>query len=184
MTILSKLGLMRLSEHLSMLDRADRYLNDKDSEIRGLNDKYKRAVTDLAAQADEIAALKETFDLSQWEFHHGGPPDYESPLGCVYDAGIGYAYERLAEWLGVTEYEMGDGSEDYATDVGRTGANVLVAAGFVNDDGDLLTAADIKALIADAEAMRAKRKRDRDYQRAKATGQSVVQSDNGGGDRG
>ncbi len=57
MTILSKLGLMRVSEHLSVLDRADRYLNDKDREIRDLTDKYKRAVTDLAASREQAAEL-------------------------------------------------------------------------------------------------------------------------------
>lgn len=101
--------------------------------------KFKKAVADLAA-----------LDVTDWSSHFGGPPDGDSPLLCVYDAGIGYAYDRLAEWLGVADYEMGDGSEDYATDVGRTGANVLVAAGFVNDDGDLLSAAEMAALKADA----------------------------------
>jgi hypothetical protein len=75
-----------------------------------------------------------------WQFHAGPPPEYDSPLSQVYDAGIGYAWDRLAEVLGVTSYEGGDGSEDYATDVANTGRNILVAAGYADEDGNLLTA--------------------------------------------
>lgn len=85
-----------------------------------------------------------------WKFHSGPPPEYDSPLSQVYDAGIGYAWDRLAELLGVTDYEGGDGSEDYATDVANTGRNILVAAGYTNSDGDLLTAPDISASGGDA----------------------------------
>lgn len=127
MSVLKALGLMRVSEHLSMLDRADRYLNDKDREIRGLNDKYKRAVTDLAAQADEIAAFPEK-------------------LGAAIAMN-----KRLADSMASIEADRNHWRDQALRDA------------------------------PDAEAMRAKRKRDRDYQRAKATGQSVVQSDNGGG---
>ena len=118
--------------------------------------KFKKAVADL-----------EALDVTEWSSHIGDPPDGESPLLCVYDAGIGYAYDRLAEWLGVDDYELGDGSEEYATDVGRTGANVLVAAGFTNDDGDLLDAAELATLKADAQKWRNSLKRSRDRKASK-----------------
>lgn len=118
--------------------------------IRQQDARHRVAVTDL-----------EKLSVLNWASHIGDPPDGDSPLLCVYDAGIGYAYDRLADWLGVDEYEFGDGSEEYATDVGRTGANVLVAAGFVNDDGNLLTATDMAALKSDAEKWRARADREK-----------------------
>lgn len=120
MTILSKLGLMRVSEH----ERACRPLRERlfDSEQKRIhwqgeaneaNLKYKRAITDLAAQADEIAALKATIQ----EMHH----------------------ER-DEW------------------------GALVAS---NGDRIHELEEETLALRPDAEAMRAKRKRDRDMKAAK-----------------
>lgn len=184
--LLSLFGLMRVSEH----ERSVRALESQlvlrenafeaiEGERDRLSDEYKQAVADLEKQAREIARLKADFDLTPWKHCVGDPPDYESPLGCVYDSGVSYAYARLAEWLGVEDYEMGDGSEDYATDVGRTGANVLVAAGFVNDDGDLLTSDEFKALKADALAMRRKRQMDRD--RRKGSWLRALPSDRAGG---
>lgn len=111
----------------------------------------------LAALDSTPAPVGEDFDqkLSAmcdegWKFHAGPPPEYDSPLAQVYDAGIGYAWDQLASILGVTDYEGGDGSEDYETDVANTGRNILVAAGFTNADGDLLTAADIVRLATPA----------------------------------
>lgn len=130
------------------------YRDDRDDwrdKHNSVTAKFKKAVTDLAE-----------LDVSPWEFHCGEPPDYDSPLLRVYDAGILYAYQRLADRLGVEDFQTGDGSEDYATDVGQTGVNVLVEAGFVNDDGDLLTPVELAALKADALAMRRKRQMDRD----------------------
>jgi hypothetical protein len=86
-----------------------------------------------------------------WEFHAGEPPEYDSPLAAVYDAGIGYAYERLAELLDVTDYQGGDGSEDYATDVMNTGRNILIAAGYADDDGDLLKPAALRPIAPPAQ---------------------------------
>ncbi len=99
MTILSKLGLMRVSEHNSRVVRSFAELTEE-------KEKLKRATTNLAAQVE----VSRTLTSSNRELR-----------------------------------------------------------------------AELASLRPDAEAMRAKRKRDRDYQRAKATGQSVVQSDNGGG---
>lgn len=167
MNLLHTLGLMTRAEHEAAAEanerQADR-IRSLEGDVRRMTigrdawrsaakhweAKFKRAATDLAAM-----------DVTEWSSHIGDPPDGDSPLLCVYDAGIGYAYDRLAEWLGVDDYELGDGSEEYATDVGRTGANVLVAAGFVNEDGDLLTREDMAELKADAEAMRKKRDADR-----------------------
>ncbi|AJA07411.1 hypothetical protein SKP52_02380 [Sphingopyxis fribergensis] len=160
---LKALGLMRVSEH-ERIKNAEilRYTRLNDSlrnERNDAQDKFQRAATDLAA-----------LDVTEWSSHIGDPPDGDSPLLCVYDAGIGYAYDRLAEWLGVDDYEMGDGSEEYATDVGRTGANVLVAAGFTNDDGDLLGAAELNAMKHDAQKWRDYLKRSRDRKAGKKNG--------------
>lgn len=108
---------MRVSEHEQIVEQRNAVAH---AEFHGVHAKYKRAVTDLAAQADEIATLTEKL-------------------------------RRKAVLI-----ESAEASINYLK-------------------------AEINRLRPDAEAMRAKRKRDRDMEAAKATGRSVVQSDNGGG---
>ena len=50
---------------------------------------------------------------------------------------------------------------------GRTGDNVIVSAGFTNDDGDLLDAAELATLKADAQKWRNSLKRSRDRKASK-----------------
>lgn len=89
-----------------------------------------------------------------WEHSVGEPPEWDSPLLNVFDAGINYAAERMAEALGVTDYEWGDGSDDYASDVAMTFTNIMKAAGFTNEDGDLLTADRLASNAVDIERLR------------------------------
>jgi hypothetical protein len=128
--------------------------------LRGLPNRLGYGATQPAeaqGAGEDFDARLSTLCDEGWKFGDGPPPDYDSPLSQVYDAGIGYAWDRLAEVLGVTNYEGGDGSEDYATDVARTGQNILVAAGYANEDGDLLTAAELRAAAPKRETGKVER---------------------------
>lgn len=82
------------------------------------------------------AALREA--CKPWEYSTGEPPEWENPLRGVFEAGITYAVQRLARMLHVESYEGGDGEElNEALD--RELANVMRAAGFEDQEGDLLT---------------------------------------------
>lgn len=76
MSILSFLGLMKRAEHERIVANADdaaynswiKVANERDfyvSEYKALNAKFKLAATDLAAQADEIAANRQDADRVQ-----------------------------------------------------------------------------------------------------------------------
>ena len=69
-----------------------------------------------------------------WKHHVGDPPRDDSPLFAVFGAGIDYTERHLAELLGVSIYEGGDGSEDFRTDAGKTLLNILDAAGLYDRD--------------------------------------------------
>lgn len=80
----------------------------------------------------------ETLDeaCKPWRFHHGDPPSDDSPLSCVFGAGMAYTEALLAKHLGVGTYEGGDGSEDFDQDATKTLENILVAAGLYDpEDG-------------------------------------------------
>lgn len=51
-----------------------------------------------------------------------------------FDNGVTYAIEHLAQLLGVTGWQIREGSEDYATDVANTIDGVLELAGIRNDE--------------------------------------------------
>lgn len=64
-----------------------------------------------------------------WEHYTGEPPDDGSPLSGVFVAGMVYTERLLAQLLNVTDYEGGDGSEDFDIDATQTLRNILAGAG-------------------------------------------------------
>lgn len=75
MGLLKMIGLMTVAEHEALSSKADdaaynswiKVINERDfyvSEFKVLEGKFKRAATDLAAQAQEIAALRP--DAQSW----------------------------------------------------------------------------------------------------------------------
>lgn len=97
-----------------------------------------------------VDRLKEA--CKPWEDGIGDPPEWDSPLGCVFDAGVTYAIKKLAEVLGAKEWELCDGSESYDGDICATIASVMEGAGLVNADGDILTRERLSALSGDGMA--------------------------------
>lgn len=90
-----------------------------------------------------------------WEYCVGDPPEWDSPLGWVYDAGVSYALARLADVLGVSNYTPCDGSETYEGDVSGTAGNILRASHLVNGDGDILSADEVTQSQADSARIKA-----------------------------
>lgn len=113
--------------------------------VRSAHNRVDAVVEPSLAKADAIlATLSPSNDeaiLSDacrpWEHSVGDPPDYYSPLSQVFCAGLNYGAALFAKMLAVEDYEWGDGSEDYDSDATRTFFNIMIAAGYGNDDGDL-----------------------------------------------
>lgn len=63
MNLLKTIGLMRRAEHEAWLDTAGKSLVNSERDLKDMTAKFKRAATDLAAQAEEIAALRADCDL-------------------------------------------------------------------------------------------------------------------------
>lgn len=61
-----------------------------------------------------------------WEDSTAEPPDWDSPLHQVFDAGVTYAERLLAKRLGVTRYTACDGTESYDGDLGGTLCAIVV----------------------------------------------------------
>ncbi|MGW5957067.1 DUF3850 domain-containing protein [Methylorubrum thiocyanatum] len=69
-----------------------------------------------------------------WEFSIGEPPEYGSPLHGVFVAGMIYTERLLASLLSVSDYEQGDGSEDFDADATQSLRNILTGAGLWDVD--------------------------------------------------
>lgn len=72
-------------------------------------------------------------------------PEWDSPLHEVFQAGMSYMESLLAKRLGVTNYDACDGTESIDGDATGTLVNILIAAGYGNDDDGLLTANELRA---------------------------------------
>jgi hypothetical protein len=79
---------------------------------------------------------------------HGDLPDYDHPLRPCYESGIQYAVELLAKELGVDDYRICDGTEEFDGDLGGTLMNIVLAAMPKDDDGDPIWPRDLPAMLA------------------------------------
>ncbi|MER9912856.1 hypothetical protein NKJ71_19710 [Mesorhizobium sp. M0050] len=109
--------------------------------IAGMGAAYVRVTPPKVGSGELDAAGLEAI-CKPWEFGAGDPPDYDSPLTGVYEAGISYAFDQLAGMFNVKKYTGSDGAGTLEGDVAGTLQNILIAAGFVNADGDLAAPVD------------------------------------------
>lgn len=99
-----------------------------------------------ASQAQgEVERLTEPY-----KHHHGPLPDFDSPIACVFDAGVQYAVELLAKELGVTDWTACDGTEEYDGDLGGTLMNIVREAMPLNSDGERLWPSEVVAALSPA----------------------------------
>lgn len=98
-----------------------------------------RAVLDLLSRTTPTSAgTVDGVDLKEackpWEYHVGEPPDYESPLSAVYEAGADYALRMLARLVGVQTWTPAEAGESFECDFRGTLMNVLAVAGLYDDE--------------------------------------------------
>lgn len=85
----------------------------------------------------------------QWTKGSTEPPEWDSPLHGVFQAGISYTLNLVGSAVGATSWEGGDGTETIEGDVHVEVMNIMKAAGmFDDDDGAFATLAEIRRLRA------------------------------------
>lgn len=80
-----------------------------------------------------------------WGFH---PPS----LRCVFESGIDYAVRLLAKELGVDDWSVCDGTEEFDGDLGGTMINIVIAALPADPQGDPIYPSEIKTTISQLRA--------------------------------
>ncbi|MRI57765.1 hypothetical protein D8770_28295, partial [Methylobacterium sp. DB1607] len=134
-----------LREHLSYEDKLGFYA-DLSEGIREIVESALDLATPaprtdggMTAGEDAGAILEEA--CKPWEFSIGEPPEYGSPLHGVFVAGMIYTERLLASLLSVSDYEQGDGSEDFDADATQSLRNILTGAGLWDADENCPVAA-------------------------------------------
>ena len=93
-----------------------------------------------------------------WADFSGALPDYDHPLRCVYESGIQYAVNLLANVLKVDDYDVCDGSEEFDGDLGGTMFNIVLAAMPKDQHGDPMHPSEVRdaysALALDGDMVR------------------------------
>jgi hypothetical protein len=87
------------------------------------------------------------------------------------DEGATYVLKSLADVLGVTDWSIQNGSEEWEGDVDATMYSILVDAGVVDEEDNAVAthakitdlAAELAALRPDAQKWRGRKQADRDY---------------------
>jgi hypothetical protein len=87
-----------------------------------------------AAREPEAGKLREA--LEPFADYHGDLPDYDHALRPVYESGIQYAVELLAKILGVEDYDICDGTEEFDGDLGGTLLNIVIKTWPTDEHGD------------------------------------------------
>jgi len=103
------------------------------------------------AHAKEQAAGVSPEMLAPFADFHGDLPDYDSPLACVFDSGVQYAVDLLAKTLGVEDYQVCDGTEEYDGDLGGTLFNIVLAALPKDENDEELHPSELPAVITRAK---------------------------------
>lgn len=85
--------------------------------------------------------------VEPWSSFHGELPEYDHPLRCVYESGIQYAVELLAKELGVAEWDVCDGTEEFDGDLGGTMMNIVCEALPKDKHGDRMWPSQVTDLI-------------------------------------
>lgn len=85
-------------------------------------------------QWDRVAAAILTKACEPWELCFGDPPECGGPLHGVFVAGMIYTERLLASLLNLSDYEHGDGSEDFDADATQSLRNILIGASLWDAD--------------------------------------------------
>jgi hypothetical protein len=107
------------------------------------------ALTKRVAELEELEGA-----LAPFANHHGDLPDYDHPLRPVYESGIQYAVELLAKTLGVEDWEICDGTEEFDGDLGGTLLNIVIKTWPTDKHGDWLDLRDPETRAALSNAAR------------------------------
>lgn len=91
-----------------------------------------RLLSHIDALKAERDGLKEA--CAPWENGSTEIPDWDSPLHCVFQAGISYTLQQVGAAVGAESWEGGDGSETIEGDVHVEICNILKAADMYEDE--------------------------------------------------
>lgn len=86
--------------------------------------------------------------IEPYKDHHGPLPDFDSPVACVFDAGVQYAVELLAKELGVEDWTPCDGTEEYDGDLGGTLMNIVREAMPFDRHGERMWPSEVVASLS------------------------------------
>jgi hypothetical protein len=96
----------------------------------------------VAAATRLVELLKERDEarnaLEPYANYNGPLPDYDDPLRPVFESGIQYTVELLAKELGVEDWEVCDGTEEFDGDLGGTLLNIVIKTWPTDEHGDWL----------------------------------------------
>ena len=102
----------------------------------GNTERAKEMLDFALGETDPSSSIKDEYEA--WAAgDKSKPPEWDSELYEIFDNGISYAIKSLAYLLDVKHYTPCDGSETLEGDVSGTLANILIAAGYRTEDGDL-----------------------------------------------
>ncbi|MBA9067482.1 hypothetical protein FHR71_001212 [Methylobacterium sp. RAS18] len=107
---------------------------DDISEVSKADWERAALATPRTDSAERTAGEILTEACKQWELCFGDPPEYGSPLHGVFVAGMIYTERLLASLLSVSDYEHGDGSEDFDADATQSLRNILIGANLWDAD--------------------------------------------------
>lgn len=114
-----------------------------------------RAVLATPTRAENAQGSGEDISeiVAPWADFHGELPDYDHPLRCVFESGVQYAIELLAKELGVTDWQICEGTEEFDGDLGGTLMNIVRAAMPEDAYGEHMWPSEVRAaLIATPQA--------------------------------
>jgi hypothetical protein len=112
-------------------------LHDEGDVAAIFNRAWQEATTAaLAIVEGRLKAMEEA--LEPFANYHGDLPDYDNPLRPCYDSGIQYAVELLAKTLGVEDWEICDGTEEFDGDLAGTLLNIVTKTWPTDEHGDWL----------------------------------------------